>query len=202
MQIAPTHGVADTGASLVSVMSGAPAKNIHIATKPIQISLPDRTKLKSTNLCDIHIPGLPHTLITHIVPDMKLASLLGIQVLCKAECTVIFDDEKCQVKFRGKTILMGYKDPTSNLWTLLIFNEEGPWTTPGSDSVSPHNAILQNGHLVFKLTPSQPSPCKGCAPQPPCPTQGCHILLPPDHQNECSEIHASKPMQPTNCISD
>jgi hypothetical protein len=70
-------------------------------------------------------------LIGHIVPDMKLASLLGMCVLSKAGCKVIFDDKKCQAKFRGKTILTGYKDPTSDLWTLYNFNEERLWTPPG-----------------------------------------------------------------------
>jgi hypothetical protein len=66
MQIAPTHAVADTGITLVFVMAGAPAKNICMATKPIQISLPDGTKITSTHICDIDIPGLPHMLIGHI----------------------------------------------------------------------------------------------------------------------------------------
>jgi hypothetical protein len=108
IQTAPTHAVADTGATLVFVMAGATVKNIPMAMKPIQISLPDGRKITLTHICDIEIPGIPHTLIRHIVPDMKSASLLGICILCKAGCTVIFDDEKCQVKFRRKTILMGY----------------------------------------------------------------------------------------------
>jgi hypothetical protein len=137
-------------------MAGAPARNIHVATKPIQISLPDGKKIVSTHICDVDIPGLPHKLIGHIVPDMKMASLLSIHILCKAGCKVIFDDEKCQVNFNGNTILTGYKDPAGNLWTLPIFQgEEGLRTTPRSDSV------------VSELTPSQPGPCKGHAPPPP-----------------------------------
>jgi hypothetical protein len=95
MQIASTHAVADTGTMSVFVMAGAPAKNIRVATKPIQISLPDGKKIVSTHIDDVDIPGLPHKLIGHIVPDMKMASLLGIPILCKAGCKVIFDDEKC-----------------------------------------------------------------------------------------------------------
>jgi hypothetical protein len=156
MQIVLTHAVADTGITFVFVMAGTPAKNICMATKPTQISLPDGKKIVSTHICDVDIPGLPHKLIGPIVPDMKMASLLGICILCKAACKVIFDDEKCRVNFKGSTILMGYKDPTSNLWMLPIFQgDKGWWTTPRSDSV------------VSKLTPSQPSPCKGCAPPPP-----------------------------------
>jgi hypothetical protein len=124
MQIASMHAVANTGATSVFVMAGAPAKNICMATKPIQISLPNGKKIVSTHICDVDILGLPHKLIGHIAPDMKMASLLSIRILCKAGCKVIFDDEKCQVNFKGNTILMGYKDPTSNLWTLPIFQEE------------------------------------------------------------------------------
>ncbi len=162
MQIASTHAVADTGATSVFVMAGTPAKSIHVATKPIQISLPDGKKIVSTHICDVDILGLPHKLIGHIVLDMKMTSLLGIHILCKAGSEVIFDDEKCQVSFKGNTILMGYKDPASNLSTLLIFQgEEGLWTTPRSDSV------------VSESTPSQPGPCKDCAPPPP-------FMLPPE----------------------
>jgi hypothetical protein len=76
-------------------MAGAPANNIHVAKKPIHISLPDGKKILSTHICDVDILGLPHKLIGHIVPYMKMASLLGIRVLCKAGCKVIFEDEKC-----------------------------------------------------------------------------------------------------------
>jgi hypothetical protein len=82
-----------------------------VATKPIHISLPDGKKIVSTHICDVDIPGIPHKLTGHIVPDMKMASLLGIRILCKAGWEVIFDDEKCRVNFKGATILMGYKDP-------------------------------------------------------------------------------------------
>ncbi len=137
MQIAPTHAVADTGATSIFLMAGAPADNICMAMKPIHISLPNGKKIVLTHICDVDIPGLPHKLIGHIVPDMKMASLLGIHILCKAGCKVIFDDEKCRVNFKGETILTGYKDPTSNLWTLPILNgQERLWTTPGPDLVA------------------------------------------------------------------
>ncbi len=94
MQIAPTHAVADTGATSIFVMAGAPANNICVAQKPIHISLPDGKKILSTH-SDVDIPGLPHKLIGYIVPNMKMASLLGMHSRCKTGCKVIFDDEKC-----------------------------------------------------------------------------------------------------------
>jgi hypothetical protein len=118
LTIAPTHAIADTGATSIFIMAGAPANNICVACNPINISLPDGKRITSTHTCDIIIPGLPQTLVRHIIPEMKMASLLRIRILCKAGCEVIFDNEKCWVTFNGKTIMTGSKDPTSNLWTL------------------------------------------------------------------------------------
>ena len=86
----PTHPIADTGATSVFIIAGALAHNIHMATNPITISLPNGKQITSTHICDIFIPGLTHTLIGHIVPKMKMASLLGIRIVCKAGCEVIF----------------------------------------------------------------------------------------------------------------
>ncbi len=51
----------------------------------------------------------------HIVPSLKIASLIGIQTLCKAGCKVVFDDKKCEVIYNKKVILTGSKDPSTDL---------------------------------------------------------------------------------------
>jgi hypothetical protein len=112
MMIKPTHVIADTGTTSVFVLS---MQKKRLPENPITILLPDGTKATLMHICNITIPGLPFTLMGHIVPEMVVASFLGIQVLCKAGCTVIFDDEKCQVIFNNKVILSGYKDPSSDL---------------------------------------------------------------------------------------
>ncbi len=66
MSIAPTHAIADTGATSIFVMAGTPADNICNATHPIHISLPDGKKIISTHVCDVKIPGLPNTLTGHV----------------------------------------------------------------------------------------------------------------------------------------
>jgi hypothetical protein len=124
---------------------------------------------------------------------MTMATLLGIQVLCKARCTVVFNDKTCRVYYKGKLILTGYKDPTSNLWMLPI-GQDKLWTTPTSKSEDPrmHKILLSHhiecnnapatvarvkeqpsayasmreGHGVSKSMPPQPGPCIGHAPQP------------------------------------
>ncbi len=142
MSIAPTHAIADTGATSIFVMAGTPPNNIRNTIHPIHISMHDGKKIISTHVCDVKIPGLLVTLTGHIVPDMKMASLLGICILCKAGCEVIFDNQQCRVIFNGTTILTGHKDPASDLWTLPILTEQArPWTTPGYDSMEKGRAL-------------------------------------------------------------
>ena len=45
---------------------------------------------------------------------------MGIRVLCKGGCKVVFTDMKCEVKYKNKVILNGIKHPTTDLWTLPI----------------------------------------------------------------------------------
>jgi hypothetical protein len=73
-------------------------------------------------VCDINIPGLPTALTGHIVPSLTIASLIGIRPLCKTGCKVAFDNTKCNVIFKGNVILRGFKDPSTDLWTLPIPN--------------------------------------------------------------------------------
>ena len=150
MMIKSTHAVTDTGATSVFVIEGTPCKNKRLTENPITISLPVGKKVTLMHIYDITIPGLPFMLVGHIVPKMKMASLLGIRVLRKADCKVVFDGKKCQVIVSNKVILTGYKDPWSNLWTLLICQEE-QWTTPKS----------------IKLTRPRPGPFEGHAPLSP-----------------------------------
>ena len=116
-----THAVADTGVTSVMIMKKTPnMKNVRLATNPLTINLPDGKMVKSTHICDLEIPGLPYVLEGHIVPDLTVASLVGIRILCKMGCTVLFTDKACYVRYHGKVILTGYKDPSTDLWVLPI----------------------------------------------------------------------------------
>jgi hypothetical protein len=115
-----SHAILDTGATAIFIMEGTPVRNKRVATKPLSISLPDGTKIKSTHCCDINIPGLPKTLIGHIVPSLSIASLIGVRVLCDAGCTVTFKKRHCNIIYNNKTILRGLKDPITDLWTIPI----------------------------------------------------------------------------------
>ncbi len=129
MLVGPSLAIADTGATLLFLTKGAPCLNKRRATTPILVTLPDGCKIFSLHTCNVAIPGLPTVLTGHIMPDMTTASLLGIQILCKAGCKVVFDDRNCQVIFEDNIILTGYKDPISNLLSLPMLDSVPTWTS-------------------------------------------------------------------------
>ena len=112
--------------------------------------------VKSTHVCDLEIPGLPYVLEGCIVLNLTVASLVGIRILCKMGCIVVFTDTVCYVSYKGKVILTRYKDPSTDLWVLPItpdaINHEKLRTSQGHDSVP---VQLQAG------------PCMARAPQFP-----------------------------------
>jgi hypothetical protein len=100
--IAANQAIADTGATSIFIMKGPDVANKCVATAPLTINLPDGKKIQSTHVCDIHIHGLPTVLVGHIGPSMSIASLIGIRPLCKAVCTVTFDNESVRFSIKEK----------------------------------------------------------------------------------------------------
>ncbi len=159
-----THAVADTRATSVFVLKGTPMRNIWPTTNPLTISLPDGKVVKLTHVCNFELPGLPTILEGHIVPDLSMALLVGICILCKAGCIVIFTKTASYVMYGGNVILTGYKDPSTDLWVFPITPDKILWqgqlrTSPGSDSVK----------QATELTQPQAGPCRVHALQPTLP---------------------------------
>ena len=184
LTIAANKAIADTDVTTIFIMDNAEVDNKRVATKPLKINLPDGTKIWLTHVCDIKIPGLPQLLTGHIVPSLKIASLIGIRPLCKAICKVVFDNKKCKVWYNGKVILAGAKDPATNLWTVPI-PQGGMGTTPTS---TPTQQMF-SCKVANVETQTLPGPGHGedCAPPPQ--SQCSHILSP--HGPTLLNLHTS-----------
>jgi hypothetical protein len=111
--IKPSLAVADTDATSFFLTKNALCQNKPRATHPVTVTLPEGQKIASMHICDVTIPGLPTIPLGHIMPDMATASLFRIIVLCKAGCTVVFDDNKCQVIYYGKIFLLILRIPSA-----------------------------------------------------------------------------------------
>jgi hypothetical protein len=90
IMIALTHAIADTGADSIFIMDGVNVVNKRITNKPLTINMPDGRKVKSTHICDIMIPGLLMVLTGHVLPHLAIASLIGIQPICKYIMAMLF----------------------------------------------------------------------------------------------------------------
>jgi hypothetical protein len=174
--IATNLAIADRGATSIFVMDGVDVENKWLATKPLTLNLPDGRKIKSMHVCDIHISGLPITLMGHIIPDLKIALLIGIHPLCKVGGKVIFDNEKCDVVYEGRVILRGCKDPSTDLWTLPITKEgmrttpsqnDLPWPCPGISRAPHPPLVIYEGALFLHSVQTQANNVK-FAHQPLC----------------------------------
>jgi hypothetical protein len=190
LTIAENQVIADPGATSIFIMEGADMANKRVTTSPLTINFPNGKKIRSIHVHDIHIPGLPTVLVGHIVLSLTIASLIGIWPLCKAGCTVAFDNEKCNVIFNGEVILTELKDPSRDLWTLPIPHSR-MWTTPSLVTIGPYSARMMQSHQLgyanltslvmvpgrlstcvmqgnLEMAPTlpRPSPCIGRAPHP------------------------------------
>jgi hypothetical protein len=139
--IKPNEAIADSGATQIFVMEGTPVLNKRITTCLLKVALADGRRVMFTHMCDIILPGLPTTLVGHIVPELSIASLFGIRVLTEAGCTVTFDNLKCVVQYNNRTILIGWIDPTTDLWTLPIVDPAGKTTQVKPDDMQDPLAI-------------------------------------------------------------
>jgi hypothetical protein len=128
-------------------------KNIRPATNPLNINLPDGKVVQSMHVCHLKVPGFPYVLKGHINPNQTVASLIGVLILCKVGCIIVFTNAACYVMYNGEVILSGHKDSSTDLWISpitpdAIKNQEKLRTSPGA-------------------TPSQASPGMTCPPQFP-----------------------------------
>jgi hypothetical protein len=120
MPASPQVAIADSGATQIFIMEGTPVNNKRPTDCPLKVALADGRRVMSTHICDVDIPGLPVVLTGHIIPELSIASLFGIRVLTDVGCIVTFDIDKCVVTFNGNEVLHGYKDATTDLWTLPL----------------------------------------------------------------------------------
>ena len=108
INIPKAMGIGDSGATSHFVLPGTPVKNVQITTSPLKINLPDGEQIMSTHTCKLDAPWLPEAARkAHIVPGLAHSSLISIQILCDAKCTVEFDDEHCSVYLKKNLVWKG-----------------------------------------------------------------------------------------------
>ena len=159
--IKANQAIADSGATSIFIMEGTPVNNLRPLLQPLTINLPSGSTVKTTHVCGITITGLPNILTGHIVPELTIASLIGIRVLCKAGCSVLFTKLKCDVIYNKQFILRGFKYPATDLWTLPInatmADSKGKVGKPHKTQAhltTPSASIMPHSHIPLQLEPT------------------------------------------------
>ena len=111
IKITVDMAVTDSGATGNFVLPGTNVSDRNISEKPLTISLPDDTQLKSTHTCEIDVPWIPKESIrAHIVPGVAHTSLLWIKVLTDAVCKVVHAKHECRVYFKNEIVWAGVRN--------------------------------------------------------------------------------------------
>jgi hypothetical protein len=79
------EAIADLGATQIFVMEGTPVLNKQKTMCPLKVALANGRWVLSAHMCDIVIPGLPATLVGHIIPELSLPPSLECVYLQKQD---------------------------------------------------------------------------------------------------------------------
>ena len=100
--------ILDSGATSNFLMTDAHMFSRTPTDDPINVTLPDGSKVRSTHKCVLDLPQLPmEARKGHVIPGLASNSLISVVTLCNAGCDITFN--KCDVedKYKGKIVLTG-----------------------------------------------------------------------------------------------
>ena len=90
------------------------------ARNPLTIRNPIGSVMTSTHEAELPIPLLPLAArMAHIVPELRLHSLVSIGTLCDAGCEVIFTTTTVAVRYNNAIVMNGTRTPPG-LWRFVI----------------------------------------------------------------------------------
>ena len=124
--------------------------NVQVATNPVQVTIPDGTRVTSTHTCEARLPQVPKKgRFSHVLPGLARHSLISIVRLCNAGCEVKFTKIECIVTYRGCEVLRGKKCLRTGLWMVHLNpsvpeNDTESVLPPAQDVIQPS---LQANHM-------------------------------------------------------
>ena len=140
--------ILDSGATSHFLVVDAPCQNIQPALIPLTVRQPDGAQVRSSHTCSLNIDTLPkNARVAHVIPGLASHSLLSVVRLCNSGCEVVFTKIDCYVKYRGRTVLRGYKCNRTGLW---MVNLRGCMSEPTNNHA---NHLLAQGFANATISP-------------------------------------------------
>ena len=88
--------------------------DIQPTSNPLEVLQPDKSVITSTHTGRLDLPQLPkEATLGHMFPSLKGTALVPVGPLCDAGCTVHFYRNIALVKYKGKVIWSGKRNPNS-----------------------------------------------------------------------------------------
>ena len=96
-------------------------RNVTNDTQGPTVMLPDMSTIKATKKGTIPLMGLSSkATTTHILPNLKSASLLSMGQLCDDGCKIELTKEKINISKKNRVILQGTRNQEDGLWDIPI----------------------------------------------------------------------------------
>ena len=123
--------------------------------------------MRSSHIAELDLPLLPcGGREAHIVPGLASHSLVSVVKLCNAGCQVDIRDIPCEVRYKGKTIVLCSKDVSTGLWMMpLTSGIDAPtYDTQQSDK---GNICPNENHTGYRATSAETKPTSDWSPTVP-----------------------------------
>ena len=116
-----TCALADTGTSGHYVAMDVPLTDMEITSPGLEVTVSNKSSMTSTHSGFLNLHAdLPREATKAYKFRNITHSLISIGQLCKYGCKAIFDADKLHIHYKGKLILTGIRNPSSNMWVLPI----------------------------------------------------------------------------------
>ena len=128
--IPPSYGLnayADSGATNTYFrLSGVHNRKIK-TNNPGNVQHTGGKYIKSIHKTTLDLPMLDNeNVIGHVLPQLKVVSLLSIYQLCDNECTTYFNKKYVYIIKNKNTILQGSRDTSNGIWKILVPIKKNP----------------------------------------------------------------------------
>jgi hypothetical protein len=111
----------DSGCTSNFLSAAAPCSNKQAAHVPINVNMPNGTKIQSSHICNLLLTYLPpQARQAHILPGLVHNSLISVGQLCDNDCSLTFTQDQVTVSKNGKHLMYGARDPKSRLWRVNL----------------------------------------------------------------------------------
>jgi hypothetical protein len=117
----PNHNaILDSGTTGNYLTVDSPVTNLTPTPNGVRAKIPDGKILQATHKCEIRLPALPpKARVGHVFQEFH-NPLISVALLCDNGCEVNFTKTNVDVQLGTKTILTGYREPSTGLWRVKL----------------------------------------------------------------------------------